>query len=378
MNKIIRAPLLNNNDEYLTINEWLVPKGAYVNKDEPIAILEGSKSTEELTAEIEGYFIPLVDEGYDAEITRPIALILKSLDENIEGILSENSEETNRTKVTNSPIIKFTKKAEILAKKKNINIEELTPSEDGVIREKDIINFLEIKKRNDDIQDLVYDVYNKNLPKKLLIIGGGNGAATILDVVNRANNYIPIGILDDNVHLKGKKIMGCPILGEIRNIESMWENKQFDVAIISISSNIKVRNTLFEKYRDMGIKFCNIIDPSVFLHANFSIGQGNIIMANSRIGVCTTIGDNNFLSSYVNIEHHNTIGHCCTFGPGVSTSGAVSIGSRVIFGTGIYIEPNLSIGNDSTISSGAIITNSIKENVIVKVKSNLTESINHR
>ena len=378
MNKIVRAPLLNNNDEYLNINEWLVEKGTYVNKGDSIATLEGSKSTMELTADSNGYFIPLVDEGTDAEITRPIALILKSMDENIEEILSNNVEETISTEVTKKPEMRFTKKAEILAKKNNITIEELTPTGDGVIREKDILNFLEINKRNDDFKDLVYDVYKKNSPKKLLIIGGGKGAATILDVVNRSNNYIPVGILDDNVKLIGKKIMGCPILGEIKNIESIWENKLFDVAIISISNNIKFRDMLFEKYRNMGIEFCNIIDPSVSLHSNFSKGQGNIIMANSRIGACTSIGDNNFLSSYVNIEHHNTIGNCCTFGPGVSTSGSVSIGSRVIFGTGIYIEPNLSIGNDSTISSGAIITKNIKENVVVKVKSNLTETISHR
>ena len=95
-----------------------------------------------------------------------------------------------------------------------------------------------------------------------------------------------------------------------------------------------------------------------------------MILANCRVGVCTTIGDNNFLSTNVNVEHHNNLGSHCTFGPYVSTSSRVTIGDYVKFGTGIFVEPGVSIGHNSIVASGSILVNFVPPNTLVKTKLN--------
>jgi acetyltransferase-like isoleucine patch superfamily enzyme len=92
------------------------------------------------------------------------------------------------------------------------------------------------------------------------------------------------------------------------------------------------------------------------------------------LGPCTKIGNNNFLSSCVNLEHHNRLGSYCTFGPSVSTSGEVVIGDDVKFGTGIFIEPCVKIGENSVVASGAILVGAVPANSIVKTKLNYTIS----
>ena len=138
--------------------------------------------------------------------------------------------------------------------------------------------------------------------------------------------------------------------------------------IIAFSNDITARSDLFNDLKSKGIKFTNIIDPSVILHSNYQIGEGNIIIANSRVGACATIGDNNFFSAFSGIEHHCRIGSGCTFGPGVIMSSRVNILDNVKFGTGIFIEPGVNIEENSIIASGAIITCDIPSNSIYKTR----------
>ncbi len=100
------------------------------------------------------------------------------------------------------------------------------------------------------------------------------------------------------------------------------------------------------------------------------MGQGNLIMSHCRVGTCATVGDNNFLSAFCDIEHHNQLGSHCSFGPGVATSSKVRIGDRVKFGTGIFIEPLVHIGDDCVIGSGCAIWENIPPRCTLKTKPN--------
>jgi acetyltransferase-like isoleucine patch superfamily enzyme len=88
-------------------------------------------------------------------------------------------------------------------------------------------------------------------------------------------------------------------------------------------------------------------------------------LAQTSVGACSVIGNNNFVSAHCNIEHHNTLGNNCTFGPGVMTSGNVHIKNNIKFGTGVFVEPKITIESCSIISSGSIITRNISENSVV-------------
>ncbi len=150
------------------------------------------------------------------------------------------------------------------------------------------------------------------------------------------------------------------------DIAKLWDEKQFDGAIVSFSKNLRVRNGVFEQIKTQGIPFANVIDSSAQINGNVVMGEGNVILAHCKIGVCAEMGDNKKKSAYVNIEHHNKLGKGCSFGPGVMTSGEVQIGSGIKFGTGVFVEPLLKIGDHAVISSGSILTGNVPEKVIVK------------
>lgn len=362
-----RIPLINPNDDLDCIAEWLKSEDEYVKKGDTIAIIETSKAVVEIEAECDGYLVPLYKIGENIKVGQVFVIIKKYKEEDIKNILNELMEESKINKLGDyskkEKKRKWTKKAEILAKRYGVEIDKI-PS-NGVIREADIKSIIE-KENNVKVKDFVEDIYPGNRQKRILIIGGGRGAIQVIDVILRKRDYKIVGILDDNSKLIGKTIFGYPILGTISEILKMWKDKLFDVLIISFSNDLNKRAEVYEKYSKLGISFANVIDPNVSIHSNVAIGEGNLIMSFCRISSCSIIGNNNFFSAYVNIEHHNKVGNNCTFGPGVFTSSRVSVEDNVKFGTGIFIEPGVNIGENSIIASGSILTGNIPARSIVK------------
>jgi UDP-3-O-[3-hydroxymyristoyl] glucosamine N-acyltransferase len=197
----------------------------------------------------------------------------------------------------------------------------------------------------------------------------------VLDVLAKTPGQQAVAILDDNPDLRGQKLNGVPVTGgiDVDWIVDLYEQGEFDAAVISISTIIKLRAEIFEKLKARGIPFANIIHPSVVKGINVKMGEGNVIMAFTHLGACASLGDNNFISAYCSIEHHNEMGSHCSFGPGVITSSRVIFGDQVRCGTGIFIEPKLKIGARSVISSGCIIGRNVPEDTILKSKSNYVE-----
>lgn len=206
---------------------------------------------------------------------------------------------------------------------------------------------------------------------RLLVIGAGRGADQVIDAVDnfmgKANDIFPgiVGFMDDNNTRE-------PYWGSVDPSKVAGLFKDFDAAIISVSTSIEFRERVFKEFREAGAKFANVIHPTAYVSPTAEIGKGNVILAQCHIGAYARIGDNNFISAKCSIEHHNKVGSHNTFGPAVVTSSRVEIGDRCRFGTGIFMEPNVTIGDDCIVASGAVLPSGlvVLDKNIVKTKVN--------
>jgi sugar O-acyltransferase (sialic acid O-acetyltransferase NeuD family) len=262
----------------------------------------------------------------------------------------------------------------MLANKMGLDLERIGGEIPGseTITEAEVTAYLEARGRTDSaqIRDVVDDAYPQTRQQRLLLVGGGLGAVQLLDSLSRIEGQRATVIVDDDPALRGKTVMGVPILGGFADIEALAKQNLFDAAVVSISTSIPVRERMWNKLQQLGIPGANIVDPTARVQRNAVLGSGNVVLAFCHIGSCTTIGNGNFFSPYVDIEHHCAVADFCTFGPGVMTSSLVKIGCRVKFGTGIFVEPKVAIGADSIVGSGAILTRDIPANSVVKTKLN--------
>lgn len=77
----IELPTLNTNDSSYTLVEWLVPDGSSIEGEEPLAVVETSKASEEIESTGPGILHVLVGGGQDCRPGQTIAYLFESAEE---------------------------------------------------------------------------------------------------------------------------------------------------------------------------------------------------------------------------------------------------------------------------------------------------------
>jgi sugar O-acyltransferase (sialic acid O-acetyltransferase NeuD family) len=396
---IVRLPQQSPNDTFATLAEWVKAAGQPVRKGEVIAAAETTKSVFEIEAPVAGFLTPLVAAGAEAAVLQPIALLSEHplSEAEVAGWRAAHPlgepppipatapppSAAGDPSPSRPPSPPATLKAEILARREGVDLARV-PATGDRITEADVLAFLAAPTNQPIHQstnpspthplthsppaDLVNTPYPTNRLERLLILGGGNGAVQVLDVLAKGTGQRAVAIVDDNAAVHGKLVAGVPILGGIDwgRIAAMQAGGEIDAAVIAISTSVAVRERLFEAGKAHGLRFANVIHPSCVIGMNVAWGEGNVLMALCHVGACATLGHNNFLSAYCSIEHHCVLGNHCSFGPGVVTSSRVHFGDKVRCGTGIFIEPGVTIGAGAVIASGIALRESIPADAVVK------------
>lgn len=361
--KTIKCDQFNVSDQEYLLVELFVENSSNVNKGDILFALESSKSVIEIESEYSGYFYISRNIGENISVGEILYIISEyPLDNNsLDLIFKENKpkESINSNRQTLKTI---TLKASKLIEKNNLDVNIF---EEEVITEKLVLNYL--NKNLASVSNLDNNISNFNKIKKIAFIGAGQGLIQALDIVYSLGNLIPTAIYDDTDEKQGSIIYNIPIVAKVNISQIMddYKSKKFDMIVITVSTSIDFRSSIFEQLIELGVEFANLIHPSSNVGFNTTLGVGNIILAQTSVGACSVIGNNNFVSAHCNIEHHNTLGNNCTFGPGVMTSGNVHIKNNIKFGTGVFVEPKVTIESCSIISSGSIITRNISENSVV-------------
>ncbi len=377
--QLIPLPQMGANDTHAVIIEWLRGSGEEVRAGEIVCTAETTKSIFDIEAPADGYLTHLVPVGAEVPVGEHLAAITRepSTADQIRARTAPRVEVVPVEPPSGKNGLDWTVKAEMTARRHGLDIHQV-PSSGAKITEADVLSYIESRSEQSAEtpaarkRDLVNDGYRAGRVERILIVGGGQGAVQVLDVISRTRGQQAVAIVDDNPDLAGVSVAGVPVIGPIdrEKIVEMYRNGEFDAAINSVSTSNPFRERLMREWREAGIRFANVIHPTAQIGMNVSIGEGNIILAFCHIGPCATIGDGNFLSPYCSIEHHSVLGNCCSFGPAVATSGSVTIGDRSKFGTGIYLEPHVKIGADSIIGSGCIIRTDVPERSVLKSKIN--------
>ncbi|NLC67284.1 MAG: polysaccharide biosynthesis protein, partial [Clostridiaceae bacterium] len=88
------------------------------------------------------------------------------------------------------------------------------------------------------LRRLKHNRLDKNLLKRLMIIGGGDSGSIIVKELqqNENSNCKAVAIIDDNKAKRGMKLHGVPILGDRHDIVRVAKEKKIDEIIIAIPS----------------------------------------------------------------------------------------------------------------------------------------------
>lgn len=352
------------NDDQVKVIELLTNQHEFVNENQPVALLEGSKAIFELISPNSGYINLLFSENDFVKVGAVFAEVAP----NPSKFILQKKQSSTSHKM--SPPDNFTLPAYELLKQCNLDIE--------LFKHFELVTTEVIKTYQLELLDQKIDASKQKLTasikdQRVIIAGAGRAANQLLSVFNTYPNTTIIGFVDDTDEKQNTTHLGYPILGKVSELKQIAHQYKANALICSIG-DVEARKRFVELACELEIPLANAIHPSVVVDGNLQIGGGNYIGPNTFIGVNASIGYGNFISSNTVIEHDCTIGNCISAGPSISLSGSVTIATGCVLGSGIVVEPYNHIGFGCKIASGCIITQSIKANSSLKMKTNYTLS----
>jgi sugar O-acyltransferase (sialic acid O-acetyltransferase NeuD family) len=199
--------------------------------------------------------------------------------------------------------------------------------------------------------------------KRVVIVGaGGHGqvvADALLQMMMHGAAMTPVGFVDDDAALVGKRFLDLPVLGQIASLTSL----DHDAVIVAIGNN-QVRRAIFTTLQSQGETFVTVIHPKAIVALSAKIGVGAMLVAGVVVNPGAMIGDNVIVNTGATIDHHNQIGSHVHIAPGAHLGGDVVVGEGALIGIGAVVMPQCHVGAWSVIGAGAVVTRNQPDEIV--------------
>ena len=197
-------------------------------------------------------------------------------------------------------------------------------------------------------------------------LGAGGHAKVVIEIIQQYNQYKLVGLLDPKPELKGKSLLGVPILGDDEQLPLIKAQgvEHFFVGLGS-TSNLAPRRRLYEFARSLGMKPVTAIHPSAIISPSVLLGEGATVMAGAIINAGVRVGENVIVNSGAIVEHDCVIGHHVHIATGSRLAGAVHVSDNTHIGIGSVIRQLIKIGKSSVIGAGAVVVKDVPNGQIV-------------
>ena len=165
---------------------------------------------------------------------------------------------------------------------------------------------------------------------KLLILGAGGHARTVISILKSLDQWEMVGILDREEKAGNEIIGGIPVLGSWENLME-FKSKGISNAVVAVGDNFE-RRQLFELLVESGFSIPTLVHPEAFVDKSAALGRGCVICVGAIICAEVKLGTNVLVNTGVIVDHETIIEDDVHIGSGSNISGRVKIGKRASLG----------------------------------------------
>lgn len=194
----------------------------------------------------------------------------------------------------------------------------------------------------------------------LLILGAGGHGKVVADVATQTRKWDKISFLDDNLELY--KVNGIEVIGKLSDY--FLHTQKYQHAFVAIGDG-KVRLKWIEILNEAGFNIPSLIHPFSSVSKYSQISFGTLVNAGVVVNTNVEIGTGCILNTNCSVDHDSILQDGVHLSPGVKVSGSVLVGRRSWICVGSTISNNIEIGSDVIVAAGAVVINSIPDNVMV-------------
>src|SRR5664279_1666593 len=126
------------------------------------------------------------------------------------------------------------------------------------------------------------------MSKAVLMVAASGLARETLAVIRATGELCAIGMLDDNVHLRGSLVAGVEVVGGLDSAA-----RYPDAHLVICAGSGAVRSSIVRRLEAVGVgsdRYATVLHPSVSLPSGCCVGPGTILLANVALTANVTIG----------------------------------------------------------------------------------------
>jgi sugar O-acyltransferase (sialic acid O-acetyltransferase NeuD family) len=189
------------------------------------------------------------------------------------------------------------------------------------------------------------------MKKKIIIIGAGGHAKSIIDVIEKTKKFKILFLIDK---YEGN-INSYKVLRSNKNILHYKKYTKNIVIGIGQIKEYKIRKKIFDKFKKNGYNFPIIKSPMAYISRQAIISEGTIVMHQALINANAKIGKNCIINTKALIEHDVEVGDNCHVSTNVILNGSCKINKNTFIGSGSIIFNNVNVSSGKVIPAGSII-----------------------
>ncbi len=196
---------------------------------------------------------------------------------------------------------------------------------------------------------------------KCVIIGAGGHGKVVLEILQAAKKHQPVGFVDADPSLAGKKVGGLPVLGAA-NVLGKLKSQKIKGAIIAIGDN-RARRSYAQVLKQHGFELINAVHPKAIVSPSATLGKGIVVAMGAVVGSEAVVDDLAIINTSAVVDHECVIEEAAHICPTAALAGRVRIGACAFVGLGAKILPCLTIGPEAIVGAGAVVLRDLPQGV---------------
>ena len=194
----------------------------------------------------------------------------------------------------------------------------------------------------------------------IVIIGAGGHAKVLLDALLSAGQTVH-GLLDADATRHGTSVLGKPVLGDDRWLETATMETLRLVNGIGSNGPVTAKRVAFERAKAAGYDFATAQHPAAVVGRDVVLGEGAQLLARAVVEAGRQLGANVTINTGAIVNHDCRLGDHVHVAPGAVVLGGVEVGEASHVGAGAIILTRLRIGSNCVIGAGAVVVKNLPD-----------------
>jgi len=191
--------------------------------------------------------------------------------------------------------------------------------------------------------------------KSVILYGTGNISKMIFyDSIGRTDFHI-VGFTVDKIYLREGLFLGLPQI-DFDLVADLYPPTDYDMLAVSGGyRSMRDREVMYSKAKNKGYTLRNYISQKADFSPEVTMGDNNIILSGSHVGIGGTMGNNNLIRQNVYLGHDFILGDNNVIAPGCNIGGKCKIGNTCYIGLGSTVLNGTTVAEETLIGAGSVV-----------------------